>query len=182
MKEAIPWLRFRVITIFLLFVFIFIVIFIKAFQLQVLERSKLKARADDQHLKTMNIIPIRGTLYDRGMRELAVSMEVDSVYAQPGRIDNVKKTASLLAAALSMDKREIEAKFTSGKSFVWIKRQLDFIKAEEVKGLNIRGIGFIKEGKRFYPTPHIASHLIGFVGLDSKGLEGIELGYDEYMA
>ncbi|MEK7688664.1 MAG: penicillin-binding transpeptidase domain-containing protein [Deltaproteobacteria bacterium] len=182
MKEAIPWLRFRVITIFLLFVFIFIVIFIKAFQLQVLERSKLKARADDQHLKTMNIIPIRGTLYDRGMHELAVSMEVDSVYAQPGRIDNIKKTASLLAAALSMDKREIEAKFTSGKSFVWIKRQLDFIKAEEVKGLNIRGVGFIKEGKRFYPTPHIASHLIGFVGLDSKGLEGIELGYDEYMA
>lgn len=182
MKEAIPWLRFRVVLISLFFVFIFIVIFIRAFQLQVLDRSKLKAKADNQHLKTTDIIPIRGTLYDRGMRELAVSMEVDSVYARPGRIDNVKKTAGLLAAALSMDKREIEAKFTSGKSFVWIKRQMDFTEAERVKGLNIRGIGFIKEGKRFYPTPHIASHLIGFVGLDSKGLEGIELAYDEYMA
>src|SRR3989338_4296456 len=122
MKEAIPWLRFRVITIFLFFVFIFIAIFIKAFQLQVLERGKLKARADDQHLKTMDIIPIRGTLYDRGMHELAVSMEVDSVYAQPAKIDNIKKTTNLLSAALSMDRREIEAKFSSKKPFVWVKR------------------------------------------------------------
>src|SRR3990172_1628264 len=158
MREPISWLRFRIIFILLSFILVFGAIFARAFQLQVLERDKLKSRADRAHLKAINTIPRRGTLYDRGMHELAVSMEVDSVYAQPGRIDNVKKTASLLAAALSVDKRELEAKLTSGKSFVWVKRQLDFTKAEEIKRLNIRGIGFIKEGKRFYPTPHIASH------------------------
>lgn len=182
MRETIPWLRFRVIIVLLSFIFIFIIIFIKAVELQILERDKLKARADNQHLKTMNIIPIRGTLYDREMHELAVSMEVDSVYAQPARIDNTKKTAAVLAAALSMDKKELETKFTSEKSFVWVKRRLDFAEAEKVRKLNMSGIGFVKEGKRFYPKPHIASHLIGFVGLDSNGLEGIELGYDEYMA
>ncbi|MBI3755408.1 MAG: penicillin-binding protein, partial [Deltaproteobacteria bacterium] len=100
----------------------------------------------------------------------------------PAKIDNIKKTAAILAAALSMDKKELEAKFTSGKSFVWIKRRMDFAEAEKARRLNMPGLGFVKEGKRFYPKPHIASHLIGFVGLDSKGLEGIELGYDEYMA
>src|SRR3989337_4015046 len=123
MKETGSWLKFRIILVLLSFIFIFTLIFVKAFQLQVLDGDKLKAIADKEYLKTMNIMPRRGTLYDRGMRELAVSMEVDSVYAQPGRIDNVKKTASLLAAALSVDKRELEAKLTSGKSFVWVKRQ-----------------------------------------------------------
>lgn len=182
MKETIPYLRFRVIIVSLFFIFTFIIIFMKAVELQILERDKLKARADNQHLKTMNIVPMRGTLYDREMNELAVSMEADSVYAQPARMDNAKKTAAMLAAALSMDKKELEAKFTSGKPFVWVKRQMDFSEAEKARKLNMPGIGFVKEGKRFYPKPHIASQLIGFVGLDSKGLEGIELGYDEYMA
>lgn len=182
MREPISWLRFRIIFILLSFILIFGAIFVRAFQLQVLERDKLKSRADRAHLKAINTIPRRGTIYDRGMHELAVSMEVDSVYAQPAKIDNIKKTANLLSAALSIDKREIEAKFSSKKPFVWVKRQLDFSEAERVKRLDIPGIGFVKEGKRFYPNPQIASHLIGFVGIDAKGLEGIELGYDEYMA
>ncbi|MBI5048121.1 MAG: penicillin-binding protein, partial [Deltaproteobacteria bacterium] len=182
MKETIPYLKFRVIIILLSFVSIFIIIFAKTVELQILERDKLKAKADNQHLKTMNIIPMRGSIYDRAMKELAVSMEVDSIYAQPFRIDDSEKSASLVAAALSIDRKELEAKFTSKKSFVWVKRQLDFAKAEKVRKLNIQGIGFIKEGKRFYPNPQVASHLIGFVGVDSKGLEGVELGYEEYMA
>ncbi|MBI3753343.1 MAG: penicillin-binding protein [Deltaproteobacteria bacterium] len=138
--------------------------------------------ADSQHLKTMKVIPMRGTIYDRGMQELAVSAEADSVYAQPANIEDAKKTASLLASALSLDKKELEAGFASKRSFVWVKRQLDFAEAAKVRRLDIPGIGFIKEGKRFYPSPHLASHLIGFVGRDSKGLEGIESGYDEYLA
>ncbi|MBI3399355.1 MAG: penicillin-binding protein [Deltaproteobacteria bacterium] len=164
------------------FTFIFGVIFVRAFQLQVLERDTLKTRADKAHLKAINITPRRGTIYDSRMRELAVTMEVDSVYAQPAKIDNIKKTATLLSSALSMDRRELEAKFSSRKSFVWLKRQLDFADAERMKRLDMPGIGFVKEWKRFYPNPQVASHLIGFVGIDGKGLEGIEIGYDEYMA
>src|SRR3990170_2044521 len=94
MKETGSWLKFRIILVLLSFIFIFTLIFVKAFQLQVLDRDKLKAIADKEYLKTMNIMPRRGTIYDRGMRELAVSLEVDSVYAQPAKMDNIKKTAS----------------------------------------------------------------------------------------
>lgn len=181
-KKTISWLRFRIIIVSLFFVSLFIIIFVKAVELQILERDKLKARADNQHLKTTNIIPLRGTIYDRRMKELAVSMDVDSVYAEPAKIDDARKAARLLASAISLDRRELDAKFEYKKSFVWVKRQLDFAEAEKVRKLNIEGIGFVKEGKRFYPKPQIASHLIGFVGIDSKGLEGVELGYEEYMA
>lgn len=181
MKETGSWLKFRIILVLLSFIFIFTLIFVKAFQLQVLDGDKLKAIADKEYLKTMNIMPRRGTIYDRGMRELAVSLEVDSVYAQPAKMDNIKKAASLLADTLSLDRKELEYKFMSKKAFVWVKRQLDFAEAEKVGRLNMTGIGFVKEGRRFYPNPQVASHLIGFVGIDSKGLEGIESGYNSYM-
>jgi len=182
MKENTSWLRFRIFIVLVSFIFVFIAIFIRAFQLQVLERDKLKALADRAHLKAVSIIPKRGTIYDRGMRELAVSTEVESVYAQPAKIENIKKTSGLLASALSIDRKELESKFTSKKSFVWVKRQLDFAEGEQIQRLNIQGIGFVKEGRRFYPNPQIAGHIIGFVGVDSKGLEGVELEYEEYMA
>ncbi len=182
MKNTIPWLKFRIFGILLCLIFIFTVIFIRAFQLQVIDRDKLKAIADREYLKTMDIIPKRGTIYERGMHELAVSAVVYSVYAHPAKIENERKTVRMLAAAIpSMDRDEIESRLASKKSFVWIKRQMNFEENERVRKLNISGIGLVKEGKRFYPTPQIASHLIGFVGVDSMGLEGIELGYDKHM-
>lgn len=181
MKQVVTWVRFRIIIILLVSVGIFIAIFIKTFKLQVTDRDKLKSMADKQIIKTINIIPKRGTIYDRGMQELAVSMEVDSIYAMPAKIKDIKKTAKVISSIISVNRKGLEDKFRTGK-FVWVKRQVNFAEAERLKKLNIPGIGFVKEGKRFYPGPQIAAQLIGFVGIDSTGLEGIERGYDKYMA
>ncbi|MBI5286868.1 MAG: penicillin-binding protein [Deltaproteobacteria bacterium] len=85
----------------------------------------------------------------------------------------------MLVPILSVARDELEGRLRTGKPFVWLKRGIDL---SEAKGINdMNGVGILKEGKRFYPHPHLASHLIGFVGVDSQGLEGVELFYDSYI-
>lgn len=176
MLEKLPWLRFRIFTVLLLFLLAFIAILARALQLQVIERDKLQALAGRQHVKSITIPPRRGVIYDRDLKELAISMEVDSVYAMVGKIKDPRKVASRLALPLSMDKRQLEDRLRSRKSFVWLKRGIDLSGR-----IDIDGIGTLKEWKRFYPHPQLASHLIGFSGVDSNGLEGVEFAYDTYI-
>lgn len=173
--EKLPWLRFRIFTVLLIFLLAFITILARALQLQVIERDKLQALAERQHVKTITIPPRRGVIYDRNLKELAISMEVDSVYARAGKIKDPRRVASRLASLLSMDRRQLEDKLRR-KSFVWLKRGIDLSGR-----IDIDGIGTLKEWKRFYPNPPLASHLIGFAGVDSKGLEGVEFAYDTYI-
>ena len=129
-------------------------------------------------MSQIQLVPKRGTIYDRNMNELAVSVEVDSVYAESTKVVDVEKAVWEISNALQNNPKELREKLKSQKSFEWIQRKISPKEAETVKSLHLSGIHFLRENKRFYPQSQLAAHVIGFVGLDSKGLEGIELQYD----
>jgi cell division protein FtsI (penicillin-binding protein 3) len=120
-------------------------------------------------------------IYDRNWREMAADIEVESFFANPSEIKNFKQTAKVLAEAFNMDQKFFIDKLKTGKNFVWLMRQALPECAARLKEKNVEGIGSIKEYKRFYPKREMASRLIGFSGLDLKGLAGVEHSYNEYL-
>jgi cell division protein FtsI (penicillin-binding protein 3) len=181
MNKRTKWLRFRIITILIFFLLSFIIIIARDFQIQIINNNDLETRARSQHLKKIDLLPERGSVYDRNLNELAVSIDVDSVYAHPAKVVKPRTLARTIAPVLSTGQMRIEGKLLSDSSFVWLKRQIDLAEGERKRISGFKGIGLMKEGKRFYPPPNLASNVIGFVGLDSRGLEGIELEYNRYL-
>lgn len=177
-KKSINWFKVRVILISFFIFFSFVLVVGRMFQLQVLKKEQLYKLAARQQSSQIPLVPKRGTIYDRNENDLAVSVEVDSVYAESKRVVEVEKTVQKLSAIFQNDQKELREKLKSRKSFEWIERKISPKEAEAVKALNLSGIHFLRENKRFYPNSHLAAHIIGFVGLDSKGLEGIELQHD----
>lgn len=160
---------------------LFAAIFARAVDLQVIQSPELKEKATRQHTKTVSILPKRGEILDRNSKELAVSMEADSVYADTRKVVSPSSAARTLAAMLKADRADIERKLKTGASFVWLKRQVDLSEDERGVIAGIAGIGTVKEGRRYYPNRTLASNLIGFTGLDANGLEGVELFYDKAL-
>jgi cell division protein FtsI (penicillin-binding protein 3) len=177
-KRSINWFKVRVIFISFFIFFSFALIIGRMFQLQVLKKEQLYKLAARQQMSQIPLVPKRGTIYDRNMNELAVSIEVDSVYAESKKVVEVERAVREISTILQNDPRELREKLKNQKSFEWIQRKISPKEAESVKSLRLTGIHFLRENKRFYPQSHLAAHVIGFVGLDSKGLEGIELQYD----
>jgi cell division protein FtsI (penicillin-binding protein 3) len=153
----------------------------RLFYLQAFKNNDLSKIAVRQHQKTVALEPLRGTIYDRKGRVLAVNLDVESVYAVPSEIENTYETARRLSKLLNEDFRVIEKKLKSDKGFVWIARKLDPNISARIKNEDLEGIGFIKESKRFYPKKELFGQLIGFAGLDNTGLSGIEARYDEFL-
>lgn len=153
----------------------------RLFYLQAFKNNDLSKIAVRQHQKTVALEPLRGTIYDRKGRVLAVNLDVESVYAVPSEIENTYEAARRLSKLLNEDFRVIERKLKSDKGFVWIARKLDPNISARIKNEDLEGIGFIKESKRFYPKKELFGQLIGFAGLDNTGLSGIEARYDEFL-
>jgi stage V sporulation protein D (sporulation-specific penicillin-binding protein) len=157
----------------------------RVFWIQFVRSDELRERALDQWTKDIPVEPKRGTIYDRNGNPLAISATVDSVVASPQDIKDIEKTATLLSTALNMDKESLiqvisEAK-SKKKATIFIKRKISDEESEAVRKLNLKGIYFTKETKRFYPERNLASHVLGFTGIDSQGLDGVELIYDKYL-
>ena len=165
----------------ILFVALFLLIGGRAIQLQVLQGDKLMRLGQRQHLKEWIVLPKRGALFDRTGEPLALSMESHSVYARPHRIQDPGLLSQTLARILNMRASEVKEKITAEKPFVWVRRQVSSAEAEKVQALNAEGIGMFYEPNRHYPQGQLAGQLIGFVGRDSEGLEGVELKYNEYI-
>ena len=153
----------------------------RAFQVQVIDSGALTKRADYQHISTINLLPARGGIYDAKGNELAVSIEVNSVYAHPKKVKGKNATAAKLSEVTGVKTAEIKRKLKSNKKFVWIKRQVDIGKEGRKALRKLDGVGFKKKSRRYYPNRHLAANLIGFEGIDSKGLEGVEVAYDKYL-
>ena len=180
-RKSINWFKVRIIFLSFLLFFCFALITGRMFQLQVLKKEQLyKLAAQQQHIQ-IPLVPKRGTIYDNRGDELAVSIEVDSVYADARKVVDVEKTAREISATLQIDREELRQRLKSHRPFEWVKRKISSKEAEQVKALQLPGIFFLKENRRFYPNSHLAAHLVGFVGLDSKGLEGIEFQYDALL-
>jgi cell division protein FtsI (penicillin-binding protein 3) len=179
--ESKKWLKFRIFTLLVLFLVLFVALISRAFQIQVLSGESLKSLAERQHIKTLHVEPERGIIFDRNGEKLAASVLVDSVFADPSKIGNPKEAAGSLASILKVDKEKILKKLSTSKSFCWLARKIPPDQARSVESLNIDGVFLTKEPKRFYPNGELAGRLIGFVGLDSTGLEGMELKYENYL-
>lgn len=180
-KQKKDYLRLRIYVVLGFFAALFSVILFRAFDLHVMDGARLKKIAARQHSKTVNIQSKRGDIYDRNLKELAISVEVDSVFAQPGKIEDARAAARTMAPILAMPWTALEKKLKDQAGFVWLKRQVDLDEAQRKQLDSIEGIGIVKEAKRYYPNRHLASNLVGFTGLDASGLEGVELYYDTIL-
>ena len=150
-------------------------------QLQIIKYGDWLQRAQRQQQRTIEVAPRRGIIYERNGHELAMSITVDSVFAVPSEIPDAHTTASLLARVLRGDAREIAAKLKSSRNFTWIARKVDADTGQRIRAMNLRGIYFQKEPKRFYPKRELAAQALGYVGLDDEGLGGIEHAFDEQL-
>ncbi|HLA41533.1 MAG TPA: penicillin-binding protein 2, partial [Candidatus Glassbacteria bacterium] len=149
--------------------------------LQVFQSDSFQRQARRQQERTIEVSPVRGVLYDRNHRPLAISVEVESVFAVPGEIRNPVATAKLLAPVLEMEKSLVGRRLQGSRYFSWVKRKVTARQAARLRQLNLQGIYFQRESKRFYPKAELAAHTLGHVGVDDQGLAGIELGYDEVL-
>jgi cell division protein FtsI (penicillin-binding protein 3) len=154
----------------------------KLVYLQVYQRADLVARAERQQERTQPSPAKRGDIVDRRGRVLATSVDADTIYAVPTEIDNADEAARKICEALgdcdAKDRQSIAEKLGQKRAFAYVKRQVAPDQAQRVAALNLDGIGFIKESKRFYPNKELAAHLLGWVGIDNKGLSGLEHTYD----
>ncbi|MFH1824726.1 MAG: penicillin-binding transpeptidase domain-containing protein [Candidatus Firestonebacteria bacterium] len=171
----------RILFLSRLFVIFGIIIFLRFLYLQIISYESLDNLANKQHLDSEEITPERGFIYDRKGRELAISVDVPSVYAITYQINNKIKTAKELSNILKISKDDLLKKFNCGKSFVWIDRKVSFEKGKKIKMLKLKGINIISESKRFYPKDEMCAHILGFVDIDGKGLEGIEYYLDKFL-
>ena len=172
------WARVRMRLIAGLFAVIFMLTAGRAFYLQVLQKDRLVKLAEKQHQRVVPLIPGRGAIYDRNIAPLAVSIEMDSCYAETRNLESVPDAASKLAPILGLGRDELEAKLRASRNFVWLSRRMPPDMAAKVRGLELEGVGFVKESKRFYPNSEVAANVIGFTGVDPNGLEGVEKRYD----
>jgi len=179
--ETKKWLKFRIVMILLFFLVLFISLISRAFQLQVLSGQKLRTLAARQHTTVLQLQPERGVIFDRNGEKLAISIMADSVCADPSKIIDPASTSGKLAEILNLDKQTVYKKLSSPKNFCWLARRISPEQSVLVQKADIEGIFLVKEPKRFYPNGELAAHLLGFVGLDASGLEGLELKYDPLL-
>ena len=124
----------------------------------------------------------RGMITDRNGYILAISIEVDSLYANPEEIKDPDSAASALSPVIGIPAAEIRHRLAKKARFVWIKRKLDDRVAASVRRLGIRGLHFLKEYRRAYPYRELAANVLGFAGVDNNGLEGIEYRYNSLLS
>jgi cell division protein FtsI (penicillin-binding protein 3) len=179
--ESRKWMKFRIATLLAFFLVLFIALASRAFQLQILSGKELKVLAEKQHTQTLLLQPERGIIFDRNGEKMAATIKVDSVCADPSKISNPGEVARRLAAILQTDKTVLQKKLSGTKNFCWLARRIAPEQANLVQELGVDGIFIVKEPKRYYPGGELAGHLIGFVGMDATGLEGLELRYDRYL-
>lgn len=146
--------------------------------LQLVHYRDYLERADRQQQRIIEVSPMRGPIYDRNGRELAMSIPVDSCFADPAEITDPHMVAGLLAHILGLSADEIEQKLAQSRSFVWIARKIAPEQASRIEALNLRGIYFEKENKRFYPEHSLAAAVLGYVDVDEHGLGGVEYSLD----
>lgn len=166
-------------------VILFIVIALlgaRSIDLQIFKASALTEKAEREYTRYSSIKGKRGQIYDRNMNELSTSIDTLSIAAVASKIKNPGKTASKLAAALGINEYYLKKRLSSNKSFVWIKRRVTPNKIKKVKALKLEHVFFKKDTRRYYPNKGLAGQVIGFTGLDNKGLEGLEYKYNKTLA
>ncbi|HTL62603.1 MAG TPA: penicillin-binding protein 2 [Nitrospira sp.] len=173
--------RSRRYVLLLLLLAGFGVILFRLVNLQLLQAAELTARADRQHQKTVTLEGARGTVTDRHGKVLAMNVEVPSIFGVPTSLDSPAIAARSLSSVLHVRREEIEKKLRQDRHFVWLARKVEPEQGHRLEQLSIDGIGMVMEGRRFYPKGPLLSHVLGFVGMEGVGLEGLERRYESQL-
>ncbi len=177
------WGIFRINFVVAGFAIFWVVLWGRAWYWQVLEGPYLADKANRQYMSTELVTGKRGTIIDRNGQVLARSVEARSIYARPAEIKDALAAANTLAPILHMPAKKVYEQLSSTKrKFIWLTRKVDDHTAEQVRQAGIEGIGLSKEYSRVYPFKQMAGQLLGFVGIDDQGLEGIERAFDDHLA
>ena len=174
-------IRKRITLLFLIVVFLMFILLGRLIWVQVVHNGFYQEEALEQRLRELKVEPKRGEILDRNGQKLAISGSAETVVANPSEIKNPEKTAQILADLLPMSKDEIYKRITMNRAAVYISRKIDDEIAIKIKEENLSGIGFTEESKRYYPKEELASHILGFAGIDSQGLDGVELTLDHWL-
>jgi cell division protein FtsI/penicillin-binding protein 2 len=164
------------------FAFWFVVICARLAWLQVVNYGFLTQKAAKQQQRSIDVSPVRGNIYDRNGNELAMTVSVDSIFAVPSEIPDIRGTSRLLSHILKIDATDLENRMSSSHAFAWVARKVENDLSARVRALNLKGIYFQKEAKRNYPKRELAAQVLGYVGLDDEGLGGVEREYDARLA
>lgn len=173
--------NFRLYLLAGIFIFWCSVICCRLVYLQIFRYGSFEQRAQHQQQRTEEVSARRGIIYDRQGRELAMSISVDSVFAVPTEMPKPTSTISLIARITKQDPRELLARCQASKSFCWLARKPEPEVSARLRSLNLRGVYFEKESKRYYPKNELAAQVLGYVGMDDAGLSGIEREYEAQL-
>ncbi|NLY89104.1 MAG: PASTA domain-containing protein [Firmicutes bacterium] len=153
----------------------------RLFFIQVIRAGYYQQIAEDQRLRDIPLQPKRGIIFDRNHRPLAMSFNADCIYAIPAQVREAKETAKTVAGILNMPEKRVYSLLTRNLSFVWLKMKATPEEADLIRRARLPGIKVIPKAQRFYPQGKLAAQVLGFVGIDNQGLEGLERYYDAHL-
>jgi cell division protein FtsI/penicillin-binding protein 2 len=153
----------------------------RLFQVQVVQAADLADQGLTQRLVTRDLAPQRGKIFDRNGELLAMTVEAQSIWANPGQIEEPLWVAQQVGGLLGVDSEALFERLTSDRDFVYLKRQVEPGVAEQITALEVRGLYTHPEATRIYPAGEVAAHVTGFVDIDGNGQEGLEYFYDDQL-
>lgn len=184
LKPQAQFILWRHITLIIACAVIALAVLARTFYLQVFDQDFLADQGDMRSIRTLKLEALRGIITDRNGEPMAVSTPVDSIWFNPKAIENISsKQLQQLAAALEMTQADVNRRIheAKGKEFVYLRRQLEPSRAQEILALKIPGVNAQREYRRYYPAGEAAAHVIGLVNVDGVGVEGVELAFNEYL-
>ncbi len=160
-----------------------LIILVRLVQLQIFEHQSFVQKALQRQQVTRSILAPRGVIYDSRMDELATSITVSTVVAEPRRIRDIAQAAGSLASILGLDAQELKNRMQdpARQRFMIVKRRIDPEAEKQIEALGIEGVYFVDESMRVYPNRDLACHILGFVNMNGEGGAGIELQYDKQL-
>jgi cell division protein FtsI/penicillin-binding protein 2 len=173
----------RIRLLLAIFVLAFGVAFLRAAWLQGVRAASFGRLASNQHSEEVTIPAARGTLYDRGGVQLAIGEQATTVYADPRTVTDPRSEAATVAKIMRLDESEVYALLADRtRGFVYVVRKADSGLAAKLARKGLPGLGFYHEERRFYPQFNLAAQVLGYAGVDNKGLAGLELSLDKQLA
>jgi len=173
--------RLRWLVVWVVAVVWMAVVLARLSYLQLFHYSEYLAKAQRQQQRVFDISPMRGAIYDRRGRELAISLPMDSLFGDPAEITDVEMVARLLSRVLDVPAEEIETKIREARTPVRLARKLSPEIVQRIDEMSLRGVFFQKENRRVYPQRELAASVLGYVDVDEKGIGGIEYSLDKQI-